>query len=248
LEFSWTTFILEIVNFLILVWLLTWLLYRPIKHAIATRRAQIDKALNDAANSQKAAEALEASYRERNLAWERDRAQARRTLEQELAEARAAAQSALKDELDRERQRAIAEEERQLRSRMDENERIAVSHAMAFLSKMVGRLASPSLEASIVDLAVSDLGCLASMARADLCKAASGAGDQMTVTTAYLLDQSGRRKLQTALTEVVGRPLDLRFEQDPALQAGLRIDVGELTLGANLQAELRFFDGNEQHA
>jgi F-type H+-transporting ATPase subunit b len=244
LEFNWTTFVLEIVNFLILVWLLTWLLYRPISRAIAARRAQINMALSDAANKQKSAEELEARYRARNELWEREKAEARRTLEHELEGERTAAQSALRDELERGRQRAIAEQERQLRSRMDEDERIAVSHATVFLSKMVGRLTSPSLEASIVDLAVSDLGALPSTARAGIQKAASQAGDRITITTAYPLDEPGRRHLQTALTDAVGRPVELQFEQDPTLRAGVRIDVGELTLGANLQAELRFFNGS----
>ncbi len=243
MEFSWTTFVLEIVNFLILAWLLTWLLYRPIRTAIATRRAQVDKALSDAANREKAAAQVEARFRDRMESWEREKVEARRVFSQELEAERAAAKLAFRDELQRERERAMAEQERQLRLRMDEDEHTAVSHATAFLSKMLGRLASPSLEAGIVDLATSDLDALASATRADLGKAASEAEGKMTVTTAYPLDETARRHIQTALSAAVGRPVELQFQQDPALRAGLRIDVGPFTLDANLQAELRFFDG-----
>ena len=48
MEFDWTTFTLEIINFLILVWILKRFLYRPILDVIAKRRAGIEKTLADA--------------------------------------------------------------------------------------------------------------------------------------------------------------------------------------------------------
>ena len=48
MEFDWTTFILEIINFLILVWILKRFLYRPVLGVVARRRAGIEKTLADA--------------------------------------------------------------------------------------------------------------------------------------------------------------------------------------------------------
>ena len=48
MEFDWTTFALEIINFLILVWILKRFLYRPVLDVIARRRAGVEKTLADA--------------------------------------------------------------------------------------------------------------------------------------------------------------------------------------------------------
>ena len=39
MELDWTTFILEIINFLVLVWILHRFLYQPVMNVIAQRRA-----------------------------------------------------------------------------------------------------------------------------------------------------------------------------------------------------------------
>ena len=48
MEMDWSTFILEIINFLILVWILKRFLYRPILEVIARRREGVEKTLSEA--------------------------------------------------------------------------------------------------------------------------------------------------------------------------------------------------------
>jgi len=42
MELNWSTFLLEIINFLILVWILKHFFYKPILDVIAHRRADIE--------------------------------------------------------------------------------------------------------------------------------------------------------------------------------------------------------------
>ena len=48
MELNWSTFILEIINFLVLIWILKRFLYKPVLDVIARRRAGIEKTLSDA--------------------------------------------------------------------------------------------------------------------------------------------------------------------------------------------------------
>jgi len=59
LELNWTTFALEAVNFLVLVWILKRFLYKPVLGVIARRRAAIDRALEEAQTRHAEAQALE---------------------------------------------------------------------------------------------------------------------------------------------------------------------------------------------
>ena len=45
MEFSWTTFTFEVINFLALVWILQHFLYQPVTAAIARRKSAIESEL-----------------------------------------------------------------------------------------------------------------------------------------------------------------------------------------------------------
>ena len=48
MELDWTTFILELVNFVVLVWILNRFLYRPVMNVIDQRKAAIQRTLAEA--------------------------------------------------------------------------------------------------------------------------------------------------------------------------------------------------------
>ena len=52
MEFDWTTFALEVVNFLVLVWLLKRFLYRPVLACSTRRRAEVERHMAEARDAQ----------------------------------------------------------------------------------------------------------------------------------------------------------------------------------------------------
>ena len=89
MELSWTTFLLEAINFLVLVWLLKRLFYAPVKRAIAARRAAVEKTLQDAETERREAEDLKAKYEGRLQEWEQEKERQREEFRKELGEERA---------------------------------------------------------------------------------------------------------------------------------------------------------------
>ena len=118
MELSWSTFLLEIINFLVLVWILKRFLYRPVLDVIARRRAGIEGQLADARQLHDEAEALKAEYENRLAERDRERQQARDVLARELDEERARQLAALQAELVQEREKAeVADSRRRARGR-----------------------------------------------------------------------------------------------------------------------------------
>ena len=74
MEINWFTVIAQIVNFLILVWLLKRFLYQPVLKAIDERQKKVASRLEDAAQSK--AEALKDRelYRKKNETFDQERA------------------------------------------------------------------------------------------------------------------------------------------------------------------------------
>jgi len=241
LELNWSTFILEIINFLVLVWILKRFFYRPVLGVIARRRAGIEKSLSDATKLHDDAEALQAQYRDRLDDWERERQQAREQLAQEIEEERTKRLAALRSELAREREKTQVAEARRQTDAMHKTEETALIQAGRFASRVLEQVASPELEAKLLELVIDGLPQLSAERSAALHNSWAQTNEPIIVTSAFPISDSQRLKLQKALIAVIGSEHPLHFERDAELLAGVRITAGAWVLGANLQDELRSF-------
>ena len=112
MELNWSTFLLEIINFLILVWILKHFFYKPVLNVIARRRRSIEKSLNDANTLHEDAEALRVQYENRLAEWEKERQAAHTSLDKEIETERARRMEALRTTLGEEREKARVIEQR----------------------------------------------------------------------------------------------------------------------------------------
>jgi F-type H+-transporting ATPase subunit b len=240
-ELDWTTFILEIINFLVLLWLLKRLLYKPVLNVIARRKAEIEKRVADSLALRQEAESLRAQYERRIIEWEQERTAARSRLLEDIGMERARLTAALRASLDQERDKQRALEERRLNELAGQAEETAVAQGVKFATLLLSRLASAELEAQLVRVLLEDLHKLPEAQRTAIRSAASETAMPITVTSAYPLMQAGRNRLTEFFAELLGRPASFVWRQDPELKAGVRLSLGFWVLSATLQDELRFF-------
>ena len=241
MELSWSTFLLEIINFLVLVWILKRFLYKPVLDVIARRRAGIEKSLADAKMLNDDAEALQTRYRGRLADWEQERQQAREQLARELEEQRAQRLAALQSELEQEREKTRVAEARRQADAMYKAEETALIQASRFASRVLGQVAGPELEAKLLELVIDELPQLSAERIAALHSSWGQTSEAIVVASAFPLSDSQRQKLHKALIATTGSDLPLHFEQNAELLAGVRITIGAWVLGANLKDELRSF-------
>src|SRR6476620_1671203 len=166
MPFDWATFGLEILNFLVLVWLLARFLYRPIIGAIAKRKAEIADTVAVAQAKEAEAHALARQYEERLASWEREKAQACSALQAEIEVERNRRMAAQNAALGRERQQALVEREAQVRAR--ELERAALRQGAGFASRLLAAFASSELQSRIVEMTCKELTQLPAERRATL--------------------------------------------------------------------------------
>jgi len=247
-ELDWTTFLLEIINFLILVWILKRFLYRPVLDVIAKRRAGIEKDMAEARRM--AAEADEVRQRsEREFAqWELDKEAAKARLREELA----AEHVRLVDELEasvaeaRERRRVL--DERHQHDLMRSIEEQGIAQGATFSARLLARVASPELEARLFTLMLEDLRILGTADKEALAGVVSSADLNIKVQSAFALDAGRRAELAHELSELLGKALPLEYRENAELLAGLQLSIGPWMLHANLRDELKFFSGALRHA
>ncbi|GAB6066925.1 F0F1 ATP synthase subunit delta [Methylothermus subterraneus] len=239
---NWSTFALEIVNFLVLVWLIQRYLYRPVRQIVDRRREEIETRLNEAQRLRQQAEAMQQRYEARLAEWEAEKRRALENLQQELEAERKHRLESLAKELAAERQKAEELWAREQQDRARRLEEQALVLGAAFIARLLERLADRHLHQRLLELLQEDLARWPAEQVIKLRQTFQANPTPVTVTSAFALDEDERDRLSAALRQLLVTELgSLRFVVDPKLLAGVRVSLGTYVLRANLQDELEFF-------
>ena len=239
--FDETTFVLEIANFLILVWILTRYFYRPVAAVIERRRSSIEERIRQAEQLHEHADTMRRQYEARLAEWEAEKRQLRETWNSERSGERTRELEVFREVLATEWQRNDVLEQRRLHARESELEQHAVQLAGRFAARLLDRFAGPALQLNLVDVFIDDLARVPAEEWRLLEPSGTGAPLEGTVTSAFPLEESIRTRLEKQLAARVERPLVWRYIEDSSLIAGLCVELGPLALRANLRDELKWF-------
>ena len=199
MELDWTTFGLEILNFLVLVWVLKRLLYKPVLKVIADRRAEIENRLSEANTLRKDAQALREQYENRQAEWSREKEMVRHRMVEEVNAEKTRLLAALQHSLEQEREKARALEVHRLADLTRQAEDAAIAQGGRFAARLLGRLAGAELEAKLVEVLLEDLHRIPEERRDAIRTACAKADVSAIVTSAHVLSQSQRTSLLEAL-------------------------------------------------
>lgn len=222
---DWFTFFAQIVNFLILVWLLKKFLYRPVLAAMAKREERIAARLEEARAKAEASE----EEKQRYVAMQ-DELQSR--IAREMQQAKADAEKFRQDLLGAAREETSAKREAWLSAlRKEEVSFLAeTSHSITGYFQELSRnalreLAQEDLDERIVTVFLSKLESHDRDAIEELSAHISGATEPLVVTTAFSLSESQQARIIERLAAIVGPAHHYEFEVDSDLLAGITVEV-----------------------
>ena len=222
---DWFTVLAQVINFLILVWLLKRFLYRPILDAIDAREKRIASALADADAKKAEAEQERDAFQHKNEAFDQQRAA---LLSQATGEAKAERLRLLdaarqeSDSLRAKRQEALISEQQSLSEALA---RRAREEVFAIARKALADLAGTTLEVRMVDVFLRRLRELDDAAMAGLKSAFTASSSPLLVRTAFTLPPAQRAAIETALKETLGGEMQVQFETVPDLVSGIEIST-----------------------
>jgi F-type H+-transporting ATPase subunit b len=242
MELSWTTFILEIINFLILMWLLKRFFYKPVLAVIARRRAEIKSRIDSADARQSEAEQLKQQYESRLANWEQERQQARDALARDIDAERTRLLADVQRSVEEAQEKArVGEAQRQADARQAMEE-TALELGARFATRLLEQAAGPELEARLIDLLISELSAAPAERRAAIqALVAARQSSPVSVSSAYPLAAGQRQRLEEALQTLTSADVTINYTQDPELLAGVQVVIDAWVLGANLRDELHGF-------
>ncbi len=241
MELNWSTFLLEIINFLVLMWILKRFLYRPVLSVLEERRKKIEQSLNEATNQHTQAIALEQQYKDRLDTWEHEKLQLREALQQEIQNERTQKLKQLQTELECEREKAAVIEQHQQAETLRQYQQKAHEQGAHFATKLFNAVASKELESRLFDLLIETFDNMDEERQLSLLDACKTSSDAITVTSAYTLSETQRQQLEQKICTVQEQTVTFKYLLDEKLLAGLRIVIGAWVLSINLQDELSGF-------
>jgi F-type H+-transporting ATPase subunit b len=190
---------------------------------------------------------LKRQYEGKLTAVEGEREQARVALHEELQAERERRLAALRHAVEEERKKHDVLEAQRVREQARAAEQAAVDHSAQFAARLLGRIASPEVEARLVDLFLEELARQSDERSQAVRQAFQEAGGAITVSSAYPLEAARRAAVTEALGKWLGFTVACQFTEDRTQLAGLRVIIGPWILEADLQRELKLFTESAQH-
>jgi len=223
MAFNVWTFLFEVLNFLVLAFILQRFLYRPLHEAIDARRAAITKAQADVEAARKQAEEQQAQLTSRLAAVDEQRRQV-------LAEAHTQAEA--------ERTRLLASLDQESRTRRDEAREVLererrdseeelhgamVALALDLAARLLGEVCTPDLQRQLARRLIDALSHLTGDDQARVGGTHASADTSATVETAMALDDVTLAEITAAIAALLGSPTPVAVKVRPELLGGLRV-------------------------
>lgn len=222
---GWFTIAAQVINFLILVWLLKRFLYKPILHAIDEREKGIAAQL--AAATAKEAEAQKEcdDFQHKNEAFDKDRAALlTKATDDAKAEGQKLIDEAKKDAdaLRAKRQAALQTEQQNLNQDI---KRWTQKQVFAIARKTLADLSGASLEERIGDVLVKRVRALTGDAKDQMATAFKSSNHTVSVHSAFDLPEAQQEAIKKAVTETFAPDANVQFETAPDLIGGIEIST-----------------------
>lgn len=230
MQIDWLTVAAQIVNFLVLVWLLQRFLYRPITDAMARREERIESRLAEAKDARAKVEAEAEQLREKQEKLEASREEVLREARQEANDLRKEMENDLREEMEARRRTW----EDHLEDARDDFAAKLQQRAGHQVVDIVGRIlkdyAGSDLAGQVAGTFLDRLANLDDEAR-DKLKAAAGRADgPVRVESSVPLKPAARSQITRAIHAHIAPDIEVEYGEDDDLLLGLRLTVGEQTV------------------
>ena len=222
---DWFTVGAQLLNFLVLAWLLKRFLYRPIVDALDAREQRIAAELADADAKRLEADKERDEFQHKNEVFEQQRAallskatdEAKVERARLLDEARQAA-----DALSIKRQETMRNEAHNLNQAIS---RRTQQEVFAIARKALSDLATTDLEERMGEVFMRRLRALDDQAKEGFVKSLKSATEPALVRSAFDLPAEQRAAIQNALNETFSAEIRVKFETAPDLVSGIELST-----------------------
>lgn len=244
MSIDWFTVVAQILNFLILVWLLKRFLYQPILNAIDAREQRIAEELKNADTKQSEAQKERDDFARKNAEFEKQKQVLMLKATQEADIERTRILTLARDEaceLEVKLQQAIELEQKNVQAKL---RYLASNEVFAITRKVLTDLAGTSLEQSITETFIGRLQAMESDIKQAFISAlsenslSSDNKKQMKVCSAFELQPQQKAAIKTAIDNLFLADIPLQFDTATPLISGIKMSFKGQQISWNIDQYL----------
>lgn len=241
---DWITVSAQIINFLILVWLLKRFLYQPVIRAMDRREQRIAERLTEAQQREQQADEKAKDYQTKTeeLQNKQDEILASAKVEAEQQKWRLLDEA--RDEVAETRAHWQRQAEQEKQEFLNNLRHQASGAIQAIARKALTDLADSELQEHIIHSFINRLKSLDKASR----KSMSDTFEPVRITTAFELDSTARGRLTRAVHEYLIDGIEVEYAELPELLCGIELTSGGRRLSWNLAAYLEQLTGRVEEA
>lgn len=237
---DWFTVGAQIVNFLVLVFLLKHFLYGPVIRAMDRREARIAERLEEAAGKRAEAEAETEKFQKKNAEFDERKSRL-------LSQAREAAEQEKKDMIEKARRDADDLRGKWLKAVEDGKQaflrdlkRRTGTQVCEIAGRALEDLSNVSLEDHIIDVFLDERGKFRDAM--ERIKASAGSEEKVIVTSAFEMTVEKRQKITEKIQAAVTADLKTSFRTSSDLICGIELRMDNFTAGWNLKDYIKVLE------
>lgn len=225
----------QVVNFVLLVWLLRRFLYRPVTEAMRRREERIAGALREAREEKERAAEEHRKYREQQQALREREDDMLAAARQAVEEERVRLLEAIHTELEGKRRQWGERLEAQRDEFLDQLRRRSVAYAMTLARRVLRELGDAGLEEQIARKFLRRLGELDDRDRAKLERACRDAGHRVFVRSRFELGDGDRGLITRGIQEAILEGVEVEYAHGPEYPAGVEMAAGGQSLSWTIE-------------
>jgi F-type H+-transporting ATPase subunit b len=244
MKIDWFTVIAQVINFLILVWLLKKFLYKPVLNAIAEREKKVDTQLSDAATKMVEANDKLKEYQDKNIEFDqKKKGMMDEVVKQSEEQKQNLFDKARKDAeaLRLQLEKAVKEKEENLEKEIAEKTKQEV---FAISRKTLKDLADKDLEDQVVNTFISKLKESSETVKQEIQSIFISGKPDLAIKSAFELSDKQEEEIKNAVKTLSEKELAFRFEIDPQLISGIELSVNGYKVGWNISEYLTSLQKN----
>ena len=239
---DWFTVGAQVVNFVILVWLMKHFLYKPILNAIDAREKRIASELADANAKRTEAEKERADFENKNKAFDDQRSAL-------LSKATGDAKAEGAQLLDKARKDADSLRDTQAAALQNDHERMggqitrmAAEEVFGIARKALADLATVSLEERIGEVFTRHLHEMSGKDKDLLAAALKASSEPAVVRSAFAMPAEQQAAIQNALNETFSAVVRIRFETTKEAICGIELSANGQKVGWSIATYISALD------
>lgn len=230
MQIDWLTVAAQIVNFLVLVWLLQRFLYRPISMAMRRREERIEARLSEARETREAAEEEAQRLDERHAELDARRDEILEKAREEAKDLRTRLESEIREEMESKRTQwrdHIAGERAALVASL---RRQAGHEVLRVVEQVLADYADTGVAEQVVATFARKLRNLDPDTRDKLSEAAARREEAALVQTGAAIDSAAKARITRAIHDALSTEIDVDYHEDHDMILGVRLTIGDHTV------------------